>query len=91
MSRVLRQTQRFDSTIFHGLSKLLSRSRFFKTNREGVSFGTYQATVLRESVADEAFFAAKHRIKIKFRVETTIRRTITGNHQCRDYKSYQRR
>ena len=47
------------------------RSRFFKTNREGVSFGTYQATVLRESVADEAFFAAKHRIKLSSGVEIT--------------------
>ena len=56
---------------FTDYQKLLSRSRFFKTNREGVSFGTYQATVLRESVADEAFFAAKHRIKLSSGVEIT--------------------
>ena len=56
---------------FTDYKELLSHSNFFKSNEEGVSFGTYQASVLRDSVADEAFFSAKHKIKLNSGEEIT--------------------
>ena len=50
---------------------LLNNSRFFKSNTEGASFGTYQASCLSDSVADEAFFAAKHKITLSDGEEIT--------------------
>lgn len=50
---------------------LLAQSEFFKSNERGVSFGTYQANSLAESVADESFFAAKHKITLNSGKEIT--------------------
>ena len=47
---------------FADYEELLNNSSFFKSNAQGASFGTYQATSLSDSVADEAFFAAEHKI-----------------------------
>lgn len=47
---------------FADYQNLLDSSSFFKANADGTSFGTYQAAHLSESVADEAFFVAQHKI-----------------------------
>lgn len=49
---------------FTDYQHLLSNSQFFKSNNNGVSFGTYQASHLSDSVSDEAFFSAKHKITL---------------------------
>lgn len=56
---------------FTDYQDLLNNSRFFKSNTEGASFGTYQASCLSDSVADEAFFAAKHKITLSNGEEIT--------------------
>lgn len=56
---------------FTDYQNLLNNSRFFKSNTDGVSFGTYQASCLSDSVADEAFFAAKHKITLSNGEEIT--------------------
>lgn len=56
---------------FNDYQGLLSHSKFFKSNKDGVSFGTYQASALRDSVADEAFFLANHKIKLSSGKEIT--------------------
>ncbi len=47
---------------FDQYSQLLNESSFFKTNTEGVSFGTHQATLLSKAVEDNAFFQARHKL-----------------------------
>lgn len=47
---------------FREYAKLLEKSVFFHTNDEGNSFGTYQARQIIESVGDDAFFDAKHKL-----------------------------
>ncbi len=56
---------------FTDYQELLNNSRFFKSNTEGASFGTYQASCLSDSVSDEAFFAAKHKITLSNGEEIT--------------------
>lgn len=56
---------------FTNYQTLLNNSIFFKSNAEGASFGTYQAACLSKSVADEAFFAAEHKITLSNGEEIT--------------------
>ena len=56
---------------FTDYQELLSNSIFFKSNAGGASFGTYQAACLSESVADEAFFTAQHKITLSNGEEIT--------------------
>lgn len=59
------------SQYFAEYKELLGKSTFFNANEDGTSFGTYQASILRESVADQAFFSAHHLIKLSSGVEIT--------------------
>lgn len=63
---------------FTNYQTLLTQSEFFSSNENGNSFGTYQASILQKSVADEAFFSAKHKIILHSGKE------ITSSQQLQD-------
>lgn len=47
---------------FNNYKTLLQQSDFFQTDKGGKSFGTYQANSLQESISDDGFFYAKHKL-----------------------------
>ena len=53
---------------FENYNSLLTQSSFFHCG-SGVSFGTYQASVLANNMKDGAFFSASHKIKLRNGVE----------------------
>lgn len=56
---------------FNDYNELLKKSKFFRPNDKGTSFGTYQANILSNSVADESFFIAKHKLVLNTNQEIT--------------------
>ncbi len=56
---------------FNNYNTLLNQSEFFNQDGKGASFGTYQAAQLSASIADGAFFGAKHKIVLKSTDEIT--------------------
>lgn len=56
---------------FEDYHQLLRQSDFFQSNDSGSSFGTYQASLLCDSMSDDAFFAARHKIQLKSGIEVT--------------------
>lgn len=61
---------------FNQYKDLLEKSFFFKSNNDGVSFGTFQANQLLDSVADDSFFYAKHKLILSDNREITSKKQL---------------
>ena len=64
VEKFLNQHQELLEQYFNNYRILLNQSHLFKSNQSGVSFGTYQANQILNSVSDEAFFKADHQIML---------------------------
>lgn len=56
---------------FEEYQKLLSNSEFFKNNFDGTQFGTYQAKRIIDSIEEDAFFKANHKMVLNGSKEIT--------------------
>ena len=61
---------------FNRYTTLLEESCFFNKNHNGISFGTYQANQLLNSLNDNSFFYAEHKIYLKDGNEITSADTL---------------